>query len=81
MTFSDAFEVVKPDQESHFRLKPCACGHADVVYLHCKAPCGGFGWRVVCLDCKAHTGGTFPNKHAAQVAWNTGRHIKSNEKR
>ena len=80
MTFSDAVGVVKPDQESHFRLKPCACGHVDVVYLHCKAPCGGFGWRVACSACGCHTD-IFPNKHAAQVEWNTGRHIKSNEKR
>lgn len=75
MTFTDVVEMSKPNPESQYRLKNCSCGSDEVVYLHCKDVFGHLVWRVKCMDCMAETARSFPIKHDAQIAWNTGEDI------
>ena len=65
------YNVSKPDADSQYRLRSCTCGSDEVVYLDCPA-CGGVLWRGLCVDCGAHTRGSYSIKHDAQIAWNTG---------
>ena len=66
----DAIAIVKPAQDSQFRLLHCPkCKSDNVAYVHYNGK-GGAKWRVECFDC-GHTvdkGNTV--RHDAQVAWN-----------
>lgn len=75
MTFSDVVEMSKPDPDSQYRLKTCACGGGEVVYLHCKDIFDNLAWRVKCMDCMAETARSYAIKHDAQLAWNTGQYV------
>lgn len=68
-------EYIKPEPDSQYLLKACDCGSNEAVYLQCKDPLGNLSWRVKCLRCNAHTESSFPIRHDAQIAWNTGQHI------
>lgn len=69
MTLLEVWELYKPDPDSHYQLKPCACGSCEVAYLIARKT---MTWRVKCLHCAAETTCSFPSAHAAQIAWNTG---------
>ena len=77
MTFDDVIEIVKPVSDSQYRLVNCKCGSAEVVYLHCKGALAQLVWRVKCTDCMAETRNSYPIRHDAQIAWNTGQDIVS----
>lgn len=67
MKMDDVVEIIRPDQESHFRLLKCKCGSDNVAYV-----LGVDGlWRVHCFDC-GHTGAGDAVRHGAQVKWNRG---------
>lgn len=67
MKMDDAVQVIKPAQDSHYRLVPCQCGSDNVAYV-----LGVDGrWRVQCFDC-GHTGAGDLTRHGAQVKWNKG---------
>ncbi len=66
----DDVEIVKPEPDSQYRLCPCKCGSADVVYIKSKSPEGDV-WEVKCRSCGA--GLSTPERlprHTVQVMWN-----------
>lgn len=73
MPANDVAGKIKPDPDSQYRLKQCDCGSSEVVYLSCDDPFGGLAWRVKCMECGQETlCCCYKNRHAAQIAWNTG---------
>ena len=75
MTFDDVVEMIKPADDSQYRLVRCECGSTEVVYLHCKGEFEQLAWRVKCMDCMAETRSCYPIRHDAQIAWNIGKDI------
>lgn len=66
----DNVEIVKPEPDSQYRLCPCKCGSADVVYIKRKFPVADF-WEVKCMNCGAGLSCTEPMpRHTVQVKWN-----------
>lgn len=55
--------MIKPDPDSHFRLRRCTCG-GEPVYAG-----GDNGWAVRCPDCGRKSERHLA-RHDAQVAWN-----------
>lgn len=58
----------RPEQDSQFRLLPCACGNEDVGYQTCPS-IHGAEYRVKCLNCGRKTP-WYPCRHDAQWDWN-----------
>lgn len=69
-TFDDVAEIIKPDPDSQYRLKPCDCGSHEVVYAQYETPTGALLWRVVCTDCGAVVDLQTAVRHDVQIAWN-----------
>lgn len=69
-TFDDVVQIVKPDADSQYRLRHCACGSAEVVYAQYLTPAGALLWRVVCTDCGATVDLQTAVRHDVQLAWN-----------
>jgi hypothetical protein len=69
---TDAVEIIKPDPDSHFLLRPCRrCGGADVKYVKYLHPTKGALWRVVCFNChETLDPGNATARHPVQVLWN-----------
>ena len=69
----DVLQIIKPDPDSQYRLKPCRkCKGDNVAYMKYQHP-EGESWRVVCFDCgeTADPGRPAP-RHDAQILWNKG---------
>lgn len=69
MQMENAIQIIKPDPESHFRLRPCLCKSENVAFVQYENE-GEELWRVQCFDC-GHT--ILPGsaiRHEAQVEWN-----------
>lgn len=64
-----ASQIVKPDQDSQYRLLPCSCGSTEVAYTRRINVPGGVEWTVNCLTCGNHTR-PWPIQHHAQIEWN-----------
>lgn len=69
-TFDDVVEIIKPDQDSQYRLRACSCGSNEVVYARYIGPGGPRLWRVVCTDCRATVDLQTDVRHDVQMAWN-----------
>lgn len=69
-TFDDVLEIIKPDQDSQYRLRPCKCGSHEVVYAKYLHHDGVPRWRVVCTDCGAFADLQGTVRHEVQVEWN-----------
>ena len=70
MMMDDAIAIVKPAQDSQFRLLPCPkCKSDNVAYVHYNGR-GGAKWRVECFDCGHTVDKGYKVRHDAQVAWN-----------
>ena len=71
MKIDDALQIIKPDPDSQYRLRPCKkCKADNVAYIKYQHP-DGEGWRVQCFDCGeiADPGRPAP-RHNAQLLWN-----------
>jgi len=66
----DVVEIIKPDPDSQYRLVPCDCGSAEVVYAKYITPAHAEAWRVVCTDCGKTVDIRTIIRHQAQLAWN-----------
>ena len=69
-TFDDVVQIIKPDTDSQYRLRPCSCGSSEVVYAQYAGPGGGLLWRVVCTDCGATADLQTDVRHDVQLEWN-----------
>jgi hypothetical protein len=69
-TYDDVVQIVKPDPDSQYRLRPCSCGSNEVVYAQYAGQAGALLWRVVCTDCGATVDLQTDVQHDAQLAWN-----------
>lgn len=70
MNTDNVIPTIRPDPDSHFRLRPCpACHSVRGVYVGCRID-GSLLWRVRCQDCGYATDKTYSARHDAQVAWN-----------
>lgn len=71
MRLDDAVQVIKPDPDSHFRLRPCKCGSDHVAYVkYLDGP--EEAWAAQCFDC-GYRAMSVPGckiQHDAQMAWN-----------
>lgn len=66
----DVIEVIKPDNNSQFRLLPCKkCQSDNVAYVHYNGR-GGAKWRVKCFDCGHTVDKGNRVRHDAQLNWN-----------
>lgn len=73
-TFDDVLQIVKPDQDSQYRLIPCSCGSHEVVYAQYINTAGAPMWRVVCTDCGKTADPGTDIRHSVQLEWNGGNH-------
>lgn len=65
MRLDNMVEIIKPEPDSQYRLRPCKCGGDNVAYM-----LGVDGlWRGHCFDC-GHSGAGAKVRHDAQQAWN-----------
>lgn len=62
-------EIIRPDQDSQYRLRPCSCGSTDVAYTKKIRWGSGVEWVAGCLTCGKATR-TWPIQHHAQIEWN-----------
>lgn len=70
MEIQDAIQIIKPNPDSQYRLRPCKCNSDNVAYVHYDAK-GGEAWRVTCFDCGYTVDNGNRVRHDAQLAWNT----------
>lgn len=67
MRLDNVVQIIKPEADSQYRLRPCKCGGDNVAYA-----LGVDGlWRGNCFDC-GHSGTGAKVRHDAQQAWNEG---------
>lgn len=71
-TYEDALQIIKPEPDSHFLLRPCPnCGSDNVAYLQYLHPEKGELWRVCCFDCQETLDpGDATARHPVQILWN-----------
>lgn len=70
MYIDDAIELIKPEADSHFRLKACRnCKSDNVAYVKYENN-GKIQIRVSCFDCGSTVQTGSECAHDAQVAWN-----------
>lgn len=62
-------QIVRPEQDGHYRLLPCNCGSTDVAYTRSIKIPGGVEWVAGCLTCEKCTR-PWPIQHHAQIEWN-----------
>lgn len=62
----DLVEIIKPEPDSQYRLRPCECGSRKVVYI-----CYGYYafYTAICDTCGKETA-LHRNRHKAQIEWN-----------
>ena len=70
MILDDAVEIIKPKEDSQYRLRRCKCGSDNVAYVLGADDL----WRVHCFDF-GNTRGMDKVRHEAQVKWNGGGRI------
>ena len=71
MIIDDAIEIIKPDADSHFRLRPCRrCKSDNAAYVKYLDKGHEF-WRVDCLGCghSVKPRGAV-SRHDVQIQWN-----------
>ena len=69
MMLENAIQIIKPEPDSHFRLRNCSvCEGDNVAYIQLKSD-GGEIWHGKCFDC-GHMGAGSPVRHYAQAHWN-----------
>lgn len=61
-------EIIRPEPDSHFRLRPCGCGYGDAVYTRTITR-HGVEWMAGCLTCERCTR-VWTIQHHAQIEWN-----------
>lgn len=69
MQVENAIQIIAPDPDGQFRLKPCRCESENVAYVQYEGK-EELLWRVHCFEC-GHT--ILPGsaiRHDAQVEWN-----------
>lgn len=67
----DVLETIRPDPDSHYRLRPCKCGTPlAAVYERYTTKDGNWAWRVVCNSCGATVDLQGTVRHDVQVEWN-----------
>ena len=68
----DALQIIKPEPDSHFLLRPCRrCAGDNVAYVKYQHPTRGELWRVVCFDCyETEDPGDAVSRHQVQTLWN-----------
>ena len=77
MMMDDAIAIVKPAQDSQFRLLPCPkCKSDNVAYVHYNCNCGTV-WRCECFDCGYTVDKGNTVRHDVQQMWN--KDVRSNE--
>lgn len=64
-------EIIRPDPDSQYRLRPCDCGYGDAVYTRKITP-RGVEWMAGCLTCERCTR-VRTVQHHAQIEWNGGK--------
>lgn len=65
-------EIIRPEQDSQYRLRPCECGSSDVAYTRrIKLPYA-VEWTAGCFAC-GKTTRSWPIQHHAQIEWNGGK--------
>ena len=69
MQIDNAIQIIKPNPDSQYRLRPCpVCGSDDVAYVEYEDGRQEL-WRVQCFGC-GHVGQGHEVRHDAQLAWN-----------
>lgn len=61
-------QIIRPDPDSHFRLRQCECSYSDVAYTKKITP-HGVEWMAGCLTCGRCTR-VRAGQHSAQIEWN-----------
>ena len=69
MEMNDVIEIMKPEQDSQYRLLPCTCKSDNVAYVHYNSE-GGDAWRVTCFDCGHTVDKGNRIRHEVQLNWN-----------
>ena len=70
MDMDNVLEIIKPEPDSQYRLRPCRCRSDNVAYVQYQYP-DGPRWAVKCFDCGAAIICSWPRpRHDAQLAWN-----------
>lgn len=70
MEMENAINIVTPDPDSQYRLKPCkACGSDNVAYVKYLKN-GQILWAAACFDCGYTVDSGSTVKHDAQRHWN-----------
>lgn len=69
MMMNDVIKIVKPEPDSQYRLRDCACGSDNVAFVNYKVGCEEL-WRVQCFDCLRCEAPATGVRHQVQVAWN-----------
>lgn len=62
-------EIIRPDPDGQYRLKPCDCEHSDVAYTKLIKLPYGVEWTAGCLTCGRSTR-SWGIQHHAQIEWN-----------
>jgi hypothetical protein len=65
-------EIIRPAQDSQYRLRPCECGSNDVAYTRRIRLPYGVEWTAGCMTC-GKTTRTWSVQHHAQIEWNGGK--------
>lgn len=67
--FDNVIQILKPEPDSHFRLRSCPVCHGDnVAYVQKKANNCDL-WHGKCFDCEYEGRGAM-DRHEAQENWN-----------
>lgn len=69
MMLDDVTQIIKPEPDSQFRLRPCPRCLGDNVAYAQKKGSGGELWHGMCFDC-GYTGEGDEIRHNAQLLWN-----------
>lgn len=72
MQMDNVLQIISPDPDSQYRLRPCECKSTNVAYVEYQHP-DGERWRVQCFDCGKVLAVDQPaTRHDLQLLWNTG---------
>ena len=63
-------QIIFPDMDSQYRLRPCECGGTNAAYVEYTHP-DGDRWRVQCFTCGKRMVTQHPaTRHDLQLLWN-----------
>lgn len=62
-------QIIKPDQDGQYRLRPCKCSNHMVAYTKRTPSTGGVEWAAGCQVCGKMTR-WYKVQHHAQIEWN-----------